>query len=74
MLYFFYLDESGSRNPSVGTLENPIGNFYTDHDNVVLHGLKVWPDNSPLVQLAQDAWENTKKNPSVQRDIDVGLG
>lgn len=42
-----------------------IENFYCSRDGVVLHGLKVWPDRSPLVQLARNAWEQTKKNPSV---------
>lgn len=28
---------------------------------MVLHGLKVWPENSPLVQLAQSAREALQK-------------
>ena len=35
--------------------------FYSGRDGSVLHGLKVWPDSSPLVNLARDAWANAKK-------------
>ena len=35
--------------------------FYSGRDSSVLHGLKVWPDSSPLVNLARDAWANAKK-------------
>ena len=32
-------------------------NIYRGRNRAVLHGLKVWPDASPLVRLAQDTWE-----------------
>ena len=42
-----------------------IQSFYRGRDGLILHGLKVWPDESPLVHLARSAWEQTKENPSV---------
>lgn len=41
-----------------------LGHFYSGLDGAVLHGLKVWPESSPLVNLARRAWEEAKKNPS----------
>ena len=35
--------------------------FYRSRDNAVLHGLKVWPDNSPLVELARAHWDAYEK-------------
>ena len=35
-------------------------NFYQSRDRAVLHGLKVWPDNSPLVNIAQTARHDVK--------------
>lgn len=42
---------------------NILPNFYRGIDGETLHGLKVWPDNSPLVALRERAEKN-----------DVGLG
>ena len=36
-------------------------NIYRARNRAVLHGLKVWPDDSPLVRLAQNAWEAHKQ-------------
>ena len=36
-------------------------NIYRGRNRAVLHGLKVWPDASPLVRLAQNAWEAHKQ-------------
>lgn len=38
-----------------------LGRFYSGRDGAVLHGLKVWPESSPLVNLARKAWEKAKK-------------
>ena len=35
--------------------------IYRGRNRAVLHGLKVWPDDSPLVRLAQNAWEAHKQ-------------
>lgn len=32
-------------------------NVYRGRDRKVLHGLKVWPEGSPLIEIAQTAWE-----------------
>lgn len=41
--------------------ENMIPRFYRSRDGQTLHGLKVWPDGSPLVSMAQVAWEAHKQ-------------
>lgn len=35
--------------------------FYKSKDQAVLHGLKVWPEKSPLVELSRACWEDYKK-------------
>ncbi len=47
---------------------NLLGHFYSARDGAVLNGLKIWPDGSPLVNLARNAWEQTKKKPSLRED------
>ena len=41
--------------------EKLLPHFYQSKDGTVLHGLKVWPDDSPLVALARNAWEDCKQ-------------
>ena len=38
-----------------------LGHFYRSRDGAVLHGLKVWPANSPLVELARAHWHAYEK-------------
>lgn len=38
--------------------------FYRGRDGAVLHGLKIWPDDSPLLGLARNAWTQAKRKPS----------
>lgn len=35
--------------------------FYQSRDGTVPHGLKVWPDDSPLVPIGQTAWAEHKR-------------
>ena len=35
--------------------------FYQSRDGAVPHGLKVWPDDSPLVAMGQAAWSEHKR-------------
>ncbi len=35
--------------------------FYKNRDGTVMHGLKVWPENSPLVGLTKTHWEGYQK-------------
>lgn len=41
--------------------ERLVKNFYRRHKGVALDGLKVWPDNSPLVNAAKEVWEAYNK-------------
>ena len=55
--------------------ERLVNNFYRCHKGVALDGLKVWPDNSLLVNDAKGVWEAYKKKTSENREgRDVGLG
>lgn len=36
-------------------------NFYKSRDRAILHGLKVWPENSPLVERWRRHWEGYKR-------------
>lgn len=38
-------------------------NFYRRQGGMILNGLKVWPDPSPLIALARTAWETHKNKP-----------
>lgn len=38
--------------------------FYQSRNNRILHGLKVWPEDSPLVRVAQAGWEVHKQKAS----------
>ena len=40
-----------------------IPHFYKSQDGSVLHGLKIWPDASPLFNVARTAWETYKQKP-----------
>ena len=51
-------------NPEYPYFKKLLKQFYSGRDGATLHGLKVWPNNSPLVNLARAAWEEAKKNPS----------
>lgn len=46
--------------------KNLLEHFYHSYDSAVLHGLKIWPDSSPLVNLARNAWGQAKESPSVE--------
>ena len=41
--------------------ERVLGNFYRRPDGAALDGLKVWPEASPLVRAATDAWDAQKQ-------------
>ena len=51
-------------NPEYPYFKKLLKYFYSGRYETTLHGLKVWPNNSPLVNLARDVWEEIKKNPS----------
>lgn len=38
--------------------------FYQSANGAVLHGLKIWPDNSPLIEASRIMWEERKQKPS----------
>ena len=38
-----------------------VPHIYRSRNRAVLHGLKVWPEASPLVQIANNAWEGYKQ-------------
>lgn len=42
--------------------------FYRRNPGNVLDGLKVWPDQSPLISLARDGWEKHKKKSPPTRE------
>jgi Protein of unknown function (DUF3800) len=44
--------------------------FYRREEGNQLDGLKVWPENSPLVRLGRIAWENHKKENLPKREAD----
>jgi len=52
------------KNTAYSYFENLLGHFYRDRAG--LSGLKIWPDNSPLIDLGLNAWEQAKKKPSVK--------
>jgi len=41
--------------------ERLLPNFYRRREGVVLDGLKVWPDGSPLIAAARTAWNAYKR-------------
>ena len=43
--------------------ENILSYFYRSRDGVALHGLAVWPDSPPLVNMAQIMWDEYKRKP-----------
>ena len=44
--------------------EKLLPSFYQSRDGTILHGLKVWPDASPLIEMARMAWDAANKKPS----------
>lgn len=44
--------------------ERLLSNFYRRRDGIVLDGLKVWPDDSPLVGVAKEVWKAYKQKTS----------
>ena len=58
-------------NPRYVYFERMLPHFYTDHNKRILHGLKVWPEKSPLVDLARMAWDEYRE---CKDKSDVGLG
>ena len=44
--------------------EKLLPNFYQSKNGTVLHGIKVWPDASPLVRMARTAWNEANKKLS----------
>ena len=42
-------------------LERLLPNFYRRQNGAALDGLKVWPENSPLVGTAREAWDAYKQ-------------
>ena len=51
-------------NAAYPYFKNLLGHFYADRAG--LRGLKVWPENSPLISLGLDAWGQAKKEPSTE--------
>ena len=43
--------------------------FYRRRGGAVLDGLKVWPDDSPLVESAREAWDAYKRKSSAKEDF-----
>ena len=44
--------------------EEILPRFYQSANGAVLHGLKVWPNNSPLIEVSRAMWEEHKQKPS----------
>ena len=53
-----------NEDPDYSYFKDLLGYFYRGRDGAVLHGLKVWPDDSPLLELARNAWAQAKEKPS----------
>ena len=48
-------------DPNYPFFARMIPNIYRGRDQITLHGLKVWPENSPLVKFGHDAWKAHKE-------------
>lgn len=53
-----------SENTDYPHFKDLMGHFYRGRDGA-FHGLKIWPDDSPLLGLAQNAWAQAKEKPSL---------
>lgn len=58
-------------NPIYVYFERMLPHFYIDPNGRSMHGLKVWPESSPLVNLARVTWDKYREN---KNKSDVGLG
>lgn len=61
-------------NPDYPYFAMMIPHIYRSRNQSVLHGLKVWPEASPLVKLSQNAWETYKQEALGANTNNVGLG